>query len=248
MKKKTNLFARAAMMLLLAVLSSIGVRAQEAKIIVWLADGNKSEVLFADMPELTYADGNVNIQSNSPSTTFSWPIENVQKLTFENIGELATQAAYFTNVQDISKTRTVLGLNVPFTTSKYIFSYDGVIKAGMNFADIDVHEDPLSRTVKITLPEIRVLSIDIDTDSLKIYDERRNIYSPLNLENVNDSLAEMKREAEQNAIANGLFDGARTNAEVLLRGFLAGTYDPEQWRIEFIEPASTKDKESRDDT
>ena len=58
----------------------------------------------------------------------------------------------------------------------------------------------------------------------------------------------MKREAEQNAIANGLFDGARTNAEVLLRGFLSSTYDPEQWRIEFIEPASTKDKESRDDT
>ena len=85
MTKTTNLLVRAAMVLLFTVLCSIGVRAQEAKIIVWLADGNKSEVLFVDMPELTYADGNVNIQSNSPSTTFSWPIENVQKLTFENI-------------------------------------------------------------------------------------------------------------------------------------------------------------------
>ena len=95
MKKKTNLLARAAMTLFLAVLCSIGVRAQEAKIIVWLADGNKSEVLFADMPELTYADGNVNIQSNSPSTTFSWPIENVQKLTFENIN---------TSIRDVKAT------------------------------------------------------------------------------------------------------------------------------------------------
>jgi hypothetical protein len=85
MTKTTNLLVKAALTLLFTVLCSIGVRAQEAKIIVWLADGNKSEVLFADMPELTYADGNVNIQSNSPSTTFSWPIENVQKLTFENI-------------------------------------------------------------------------------------------------------------------------------------------------------------------
>lgn len=85
MTRTTNLLVRAAMVLLFTVLCSIGVRAQEAKIIVWLADGNKSEVLFVDMPELTYADGNVNIQSNSPSTTFSWPIENVQKLTFENI-------------------------------------------------------------------------------------------------------------------------------------------------------------------
>jgi hypothetical protein len=84
MKKKNNLLARTAMVLLLAVLSSIGVWADDAKIIVWLNDGNKSEVLFADFPELTYADGYVSISSNSPSTTLSWPIEKLQKLTFEN--------------------------------------------------------------------------------------------------------------------------------------------------------------------
>ena len=72
------------MVLLLALLSSIGVWADDAKIIVWLNDGNKSEVLFADFPELTYADGYVSISSNSPSTTLSWPIEKLQKLTFEN--------------------------------------------------------------------------------------------------------------------------------------------------------------------
>ena len=85
MKQKTNQLTRAAMTLLLVMLCSIGVRAEDAKIIIWLNDGNKSEVLFADMPELTYADGYINLQSNSPSTTFSWPIENVQKLTFENV-------------------------------------------------------------------------------------------------------------------------------------------------------------------
>lgn len=85
MKQKTNQLTRVAMTLLLVMLCSIGVRAEDAKIIIWLNDDNKSEVLFVDMPELTYADGYINLQSNSPSTTFSWPIENVQKLTFENI-------------------------------------------------------------------------------------------------------------------------------------------------------------------
>ena len=85
MKTRTNYLARAAMTLLLTLLSSTGAWADnDAKIIVWLNDGNKSEVLFADMPELTYADGYVSIQSNSPSTTLSWPIEDLQKLTFEN--------------------------------------------------------------------------------------------------------------------------------------------------------------------
>ena len=84
MKSKNYILVRAAMALLLTLLSSTGAWADDAKIIVWLNDGNKSEVLFADMPELTYADGYVSITSNSPSTTLSWPIENLQKLTFEN--------------------------------------------------------------------------------------------------------------------------------------------------------------------
>ena len=85
-KTNKNILPRAAMTLLLTLLSSTGAWADnDAKIIVWLNDGNKSEVLFADMPELTYADGYVSITSNSPSTTLSWPIEDLQRLTFENV-------------------------------------------------------------------------------------------------------------------------------------------------------------------
>lgn len=85
MTKKTKLLARAAMTLLLAVLCSTGSRAEEGKIIVWLNDGTTVPVLFSDMPEFTYADGMITLQSNSPSTALSWPIENLQKFTFEGI-------------------------------------------------------------------------------------------------------------------------------------------------------------------
>jgi hypothetical protein len=85
MTKKTKLLARAAMTLLLAVLCSTGARAEEGKIIVWLNDGTTVPVLFSDMPEFTYADGMITLQSNSPSTALSWPIENLQKFTFEGI-------------------------------------------------------------------------------------------------------------------------------------------------------------------
>ena len=75
MKTKVKL-----LLLLLTVFSV--ARAQDSKIIVWLNDGNKSEVLFTDMPEFTYADGNVTMKSSA--TELSWPIEKLQKLTFEN--------------------------------------------------------------------------------------------------------------------------------------------------------------------
>ena len=87
MRKKTNLLARAAMTLLLALLCSTGAWAQDTApgIVVWMNDGNKTAVLFSDMPEFTYADGYVTLQSTTPSTTLSWPIENLQKLTFEQV-------------------------------------------------------------------------------------------------------------------------------------------------------------------
>lgn len=75
--------ARVAGVLFLAVLGTLGARAENAKIIVWLNDGNKSEVLFADMPEFVYQDGNVTLKSKS--TDLSWPIANLQKFTFENL-------------------------------------------------------------------------------------------------------------------------------------------------------------------
>ena len=74
MKTKVKL-----LLLLLTVFSV--ARAQDSKIIVWLNDGNKCEVLFTDMPEFSYLDGNVVLKGTS--TELAWPIENVQKMTFE---------------------------------------------------------------------------------------------------------------------------------------------------------------------
>ena len=81
---RTNL-ARVAAVLLLAVLCSTGARAEDkAKgIVVWLNDGNKTEVLFSDMPEFTYSDGNVTLKSTT--TELSWPIANLQRFTFEDV-------------------------------------------------------------------------------------------------------------------------------------------------------------------
>ena len=75
------------LLLTIALLSIAGAWAEEKApgIVVWMTDGNKTEVLFADVPELTYADGYVTIQTNKPSTTLSWPLETVEKLTFEEV-------------------------------------------------------------------------------------------------------------------------------------------------------------------
>jgi hypothetical protein len=68
---------------LLLTLFAVGTWAADAKIIVWQKDGNTTEILFNEMPEFLYADGNVSVQNGG--TTVSWPLANLEKFTFEDV-------------------------------------------------------------------------------------------------------------------------------------------------------------------
>ncbi len=83
------------------------------------------------------------------------------KLTLEDIGELATQSAYVTEVNVTEDARDLFGIEIPFTQSKTIFSYDVVIKAGINFSDIQYSVDDTSKTISVTLPECKILTNEI---------------------------------------------------------------------------------------
>jgi hypothetical protein len=50
---------RKALLTLLLTLMAMSAWADDAKIVVWLKDGNKTEILFNQMPEFTYQDGDV---------------------------------------------------------------------------------------------------------------------------------------------------------------------------------------------
>ena len=155
------------------------------------------------------------------------------RLGLENIGELATQAGYFTSVQTIKENREVLGVSIPGTYSNYIFSYDGVIKAGFDFEKIEYSIDEAEKVIHIRLPEAEILSVEIDESSFRLYNDGENIFTPLKMEKVNMALAKLKETARQTAIDNGLLDNAVANAKVLITGFLAGSFDMSRYTVVF---------------
>ncbi|MFQ6805246.1 MAG: DUF4230 domain-containing protein [Lachnospiraceae bacterium] len=105
---------------------------------------------------------------------------------FENIGELATQAAYSTEVNVTEASRELFGLSIPFTQSKYIYSYDVEIKAGMDFGEIVWQLN--DHTIEVSLPETKVLSTQIDLDSFEVYLEDESIFREITLEENNEAL------------------------------------------------------------
>ena len=96
---------------LLFTLLTVNLWAGDAKIIVWLNDGNKTEILFNQMPEFLYQDGNVSLQNGS--TTMSWPLTNLHKFTFEALETIPTDVTDIKTAAklDISKGCAVYDLN-----------------------------------------------------------------------------------------------------------------------------------------
>lgn len=160
------------------------------------------------------------------------------KLGFENIGELATQSVTCTSVRVDTKDRSIFGMSIPFTKSKAIYSYDTTIKAGINFSNVkwrleDTEES--EKNIYVDIPEIQILSIEIDPNSFKLYHEDESIFAPMTLEEHNESMKELESTAQEDAIKNGLYDKALENAKVLLTAFISQVYDQDEYKIIFTE-------------
>lgn len=157
--------------------------------------------------------------------------EKPTKLGFEDIGELATQAAYTTIVEDTDVSRELFGVSIPFTQSKLIYSYDVVVKAGLDFDQVKwtVSESK----IKVEMPEIRILSSEIQFDSFQTYYENESIFRPVKIDENNQAIQEMVKKAETTAVENGLLENARENAEMMIKGFIYQNFDSQEYQISF---------------
>lgn len=155
------------------------------------------------------------------------------KIGFEDIGELATQSAFCTEVNVTDSSRKLFGMTIPFTQSKYIYSYDVEVKAGFDFGDIEWSVNDTA--IKVKVPKAKILSCEVNTESFKVYHEDESIFRQITLEENNEALNNLKQQAQDDAIANGILENARSNAETILTGFFGKEYNLKDYNIEFID-------------
>ena len=167
--------------------------------------------------------------------------EKITEIGFENIGELATQSVTTTTVRVETKDLKLFNVSIPLTQSKYIYTYNTTIKAGINFSDVKWQlgdTDDTSHNIYVDIPEVKTLSADIDLDSFKVLHEENNIFSPITLTEHNDSLIQLRENALSDAINSGLYDRALDNAKTILTSFISQVYPSNEYSIIFSEPAS----------
>lgn len=167
--------------------------------------------------------------------------EKITEIGFENIGELATQSVTTTTVRVETKDLKLFNVSISLTQSKYIYTYNTTIKAGINFSDVKWQlgdTDDTSHNIYVDIPEVKTLSADIDLDSFKVLHEENNIFSPITLTEHNDSLIQLRENALSDAINSGLYDRALDNAKTILTSFISQVYPSNEYSIIFSERAS----------
>ena len=108
---------------------------------------------------------------------------------------------------------------MPFTTSKFILTYDGVIKAGVDVSKAKI--EATGGSITVTLPEAQVLSHEIDESSVKVFDEKTSIFNQFTVEDYTAFYADQKKSVEEKAIAKGLLTEAKAQAVKAVEAALA---------------------------
>lgn len=123
------------------------------------------------------------------------------------IGELATLEYNYTKV--VQRKVSEKYLNVISREANQLYSFDGVIKVGIDCGSLDIKVNKMAKQYIVYVPEIKILSHEIDLNSYKYYFD--NIYE--GRESLTEHDAEDKEEQEEKVKNEGLLERARTSAD-----------------------------------
>ncbi len=161
-------------------------------------------------------------------------VSNNVEGTIQDIGQLATAEYVYTVTQTADKeSLEVLGIKLPFTSSRVIYSYSGVIKAGIEFGEVKVNVNDSNKTITVTLPDPIQISNEIDNDSLMVYDEKYSLFNTFTFSDMNMSQEELKKAAETSSAERGLFDNAIVNAKTIIESNIYNMYSKDEYTIHF---------------
>lgn len=144
-------------------------------------------------------------------------IEQIES-KIRDIGELATVEYLYTDAGKFEDPAVMFGKEIPFsfTTKSFILKWDGVIKAGIEIDKVTVELDEPNKEIIVHIPKAKILSHEIDDDSIETLDEKNGLFNPIKIDDIREFDVISKDAMEQRAIESGLLDKALENAKVIL--------------------------------
>lgn len=160
--------------------------------------------------------------------------------------ELTTLKYHYTNMGQFENQNTFYGYKIPFTSKKFIVSYDGVINAGIDLEKMKISLS--NKSIEIKIPPAKILSHEIYEDSLKVFDERESIFNRIDIEDYNNFAKDQKKDIEYKVIEKGLLSQADEEAKRAIEEILLADTVLSEYKINVTKDNSLKWKgHSHDD-
>lgn len=153
-------------------------------------------------------------------------------------GFLVTEEYMVTLIQDNEQhANDYWGNSIWGTSSRAVFSYDALVRAGVNFEDIQIRVNDRHRVVTIYIPDAELYGDPIvDPDSFHLYVDESDIFSTgFNMDDFNTMLGSLRDEAKVRAYQLGILNRANENAETMVtnmvQSIISGVEDYEGYQV-----------------
>ena len=100
----------------------------------------------------------------------------------------------------------------------FLITYDGKLKAGVKMDKIEVAIN--NNIITVSIPEIEILSNEIDESSIEVYDETKNVFNPISVNDYTTFAKKQKEAVAEEAIENGLLSEAATKTQSTIKKYL----------------------------
>lgn len=138
------------------------------------------------------------------------------------IVEISTVKYDYTNVVIFKDSKKLSGLNIPFTSKRFMLKYSGYLKAGIDLKGLKT-EIIDENSIKLTMDKPKIFDNVILEEDIFVYDEKGSIFNKLSFKDLYDALIEEKTKIEQEVIDKGFLKEAEEGSKEMLILLLENT-------------------------
>lgn len=124
--------------------------------------------------------------------------------------DLITTKYHYSNVGRYENSLEINGWSIPLTDKYFILTYEGEALLGVDMSAADVNI--AGNTISIELPPIEILSNSIDEKSIEVYNESKNIFNPISVNDYKEFVTKEKESIEKEIKEKNIYETAQQQA------------------------------------
>ena len=148
----------------------------------------------------------------------------------EQASDLVTTKYHYAKVGKFENSLSLNGWSIPLTNKNFILTFEGEIQLGTDLSKAKV--DIKDSTIYVTVDKPTVISNSIDESSIEVYDETKNIFNPISVNDYKKFAVEQKETALSEAKKKGLMKTAQENTKKSVKDIISIIPDTDEYTIE----------------